>query len=392
MLNYMETAPWPYFGDDELKAVERVLRSGKVNVWTGQETAAFELEFAQYTGANYGLAVSNGTVSLDMALKVLGIGAGDEVVVTARSYFASAGSIALAGAVPVFADVDAESQNLSCATIERVLSPRTKAIIPVHLAGWPCDMNAIIELVENQNVAVIEDCAQAHGALIDGRHVGTYGEIGSFSFCQDKIMTTGGEGGMLTTNSPELQDKLWSLRDHGKKRSTVTRDDHPLGFRWLHESFGSNYRLTEMQSAIGRLQLDKLDSWRSARTRNASAYNHAFKDVAGLKTTIPAGHITHAYYKFYMFVEPEVLKSGWDRDRIMQEVVAHGVPCFSGACPEMYLEKAVQNAGFAPEQRLPVAKRLGETSLMLPVHPTLTPEHVGRTIEVMTDVMARAVA
>ncbi|MFK8016107.1 MAG: DegT/DnrJ/EryC1/StrS family aminotransferase [Gammaproteobacteria bacterium] len=386
----LSQAPWPHFAEDEIDASVSVLRSGKVNYWTGKENDQFEKEFATYFEAPYAIAAGNGTLALDLALLALGLSSGDEVVVTPRSYFASVSSVVLAGATPIFADIDRDSQNLTAQSIERVLTPRTKAIMPVHLAGWPCDMPAIMALAKAHELAVIEDCAQAHGARIACRSVGSFGDAAGFSFCQDKIMTTGGEGGMFLTNREDLWDAAWSFKDHGKRHATVHRKDHPPGFRWLHESFGSNFRLTEMQAAIGRVQLGKLNSWVDTRRAHASIFVDEFSGLGALRTPLPGADCRHAYYKFYTFVRPEALRSGWDRDRIMAAVVDAGVPCFSGSCPEIYREKALVDRGLSPSARLPVARELGETSLMFLVHPTLEAAQVRHMAIVAARVVAEA--
>ena len=382
--------PWPYFAPDEIAAATQVLQSGNVNYWTGDENAHFEREFAQWFGADHAIAVANGTLALDLALIAAGVGPGDEVVVTPRSYFASTSSVALAGATPVFADVDRDSQCLSVQSVEQVLTPATKAILPVHLAGWPCDMEAILELAATRNLIVIEDCAQAHGAAWSGRKVGTYGHASAFSFCQDKIMTTGGEGGMLLTSSQDVWERAWSYKDHGKSKQAVDSSNHPPGFRWLHESFGSNYRLTEMQAAIGRRQLAKLSQWIAARKERAELYIDAFADVSALRTPLPGPEVTHAYYKFYTFVRTDALKSGWSRDRILSELQQRSVPGFQGSCPEIYLEKAVKQSSFSVSQRLPIARELGETSLMFLVHPTLDIALVENFASTIADVVRAA--
>lgn len=381
---------WPHFDDDERRAVDAVLAAGRVNYWTGTEGREFEREYAAYTRTRHGIALANGTVSLELALVVLGIGPGDEVVTTPRTFLASASCVVLRGATPVFADVDRDSQNITAQTIERVLSPRTRAIIPVHLAGWPCDMDEIMALARSRGIAVIEDCAQAHGATYKGRPVGGIGDFGSFSFCQDKIITTGGEGGMLLTNDEAMWSRAWAYKDHGKSHDAVYKRQHGPGFRWLHESFGTNWRLTEMQSAIGRIQLRKLDDWVSRRRAHASRMQEALQDLPGLRVPVPAAHVHHAYYKFYAFLDAERLRSGWTRDRIVAEVVAAGAPCFSGSCSEIYLEKAFEGHVSRPQQRLPVARELGETSLMFLVHPTLETRHIDRAAEVARDVLGRA--
>lgn len=385
-------SPWPSFTQEEADAVSRTLLSNKVNYWTGSECREFEREFAAYFGSEYAIALGNGTLALDVAFKALNIGAGDEVVVTSRTFLASVSSIVLAGAVPVFADVDRDSQNITAETIQAVLTPRTKAIVCVHLAGWPCDMDSIMALAEANGLYVIEDCAQAHGAFYKGRSVGSIGHIGAWSFCQDKIMTTGGEGGMVTTNDSELWSKMWSFKDHGKSWEAVYERQHPPGFRWLHESFGTNWRMTELQAVIGRIQLTRMTDWTAKRIANANAIWETCNSLKGLRVPAVPNDILHAAYKCYVFVDPEQLSSGWDRDRIMNEINTRGVPCFSGSCSEVYLEKAFDGTGYRPEDRLPVAKELGETSLMFLVHPTLTAEEIQKTCRVIQEVMGEAVS
>lgn len=383
-------APWPFFDGDEIAAAGRVLASGRVNYWTGGEGRAFESEFAAFTGTRHAIALANGSLALELALIALGIGPGDEVVVTPRSYFASASSVALLGAVPVFADIDRDSQNITPSTIERVLTPRTRAVMPVHLAGWPCDMPGIVDLARSRNLAVIEDCAQAHGAEVGGRRVGSFGHFNAFSFCQDKIITTAGEGGMVTTDDEALWRAAWSYKDHGKSWEAVYERTHAPGFRWLHEGLGSNWRLTEPQSAIGRIQLGKLEAWLATRARNAAILADRLGRLEALRVPLPPEGFRHAWYKFYCFVRPEALEEGWSRDRIMEEVAARGVACFSGACPEIYREKAMAERGFAPPAPLPVARELGHTSLMLLVHPTLDEAAMHRTADVVEAVVREA--
>ena len=214
-------SPWPSFTQEEVDAVSRVLLSSKVNYWTGQEGREFEREFAAFAGTEYAIAVGNGTLALDLSLKGLGIGVGDEVVVTPRTFLASATAVINAGATPVFADVDPDTQNINPKAVAAVLSPRTKAIVCVHLAGWPCDMDGMMALAEEHDLFVIEDCAQAHGATYKGKPVGGLGHVGCWSFCQDKIMSTGGEGGMVTCNDRALWLRMWSFKDHGKSLHAV---------------------------------------------------------------------------------------------------------------------------------------------------------------------------
>lgn len=385
-------SPWPSFSEEEANAVHSVLLSNKVNYWTGQECREFEKEFAAWVNCSYAVAVANGTLALDLALKALGIGPGDEVIVTSRTFLASASSIVTAGAVPVFADVDPDSQNITAETVRAVLTERTRALICVHLAGWPCDMDSIMTLASEHDLFVIEDCAQAHGARYKGRAVGSIGHVGCWSFCQDKIMTTGGEGGMVTTNDRDLWGRMWSYKDHGKSWEAVYEREHPPGFRWLHESFGTNWRMTEMQGAIGRIQLRRMEEWTTARVSNAERILQVCKAFSALHVPVldTTDGSVHAQYKCYVQVVPECLAEGWSRDRIVEEVLARGVPCFQGSCSEVYLEKAFDGTGWRPASRLPVAKQLGETSLMFLVHPTLTHSELDKTCAVITEVMSLA--
>lgn len=383
-------APWPYFDEDVIAAATAVLQGGKVNYWTGDEGKQFEQEFAAAMGCKYGVAVANGSVALELVLRTLGIGPGDEVVVTSRSFIASVSCMVMCGAKPVMADMDPVSQDITAATIKPVLTPRTKAIVAVHLAGWPCDMDPILELAEEHGLQVIEDCAQAHGAKYKERPVGSFGTMAAFSFCQDKIMTTGGEGGMVLTSAPELYEAAWSFKDHGKSYDAVFRRTHAPGFRWQHESFGTNWRMTEMQSAMGRILLRKLPSWAEARRANAAILTERFKQQPALRVTVPAADIYHSYYKYYVFVRPERLEADWDRDRIMNAVTAEGIPCYSGSCSEIYLEKAFDDRELRPAKRFAVAKELGETSLMFLVHPTLTARDMEDTCCAVEKVLSAA--
>lgn len=381
---------WPFFNPDEIEAVNRVLNSGKVNYWTGEEGHSFEREFAAFHGVKHAVALANGTVALELAMHVLGIGPGDEVIVTSRTFIASASCVVLQGATPVFADVDRSTQNITAESIREVLSPRTKAIIAVHLAGWPCDMDAIMELAEEHKLKVIEDCAQAHGAKYKGRYVGSFGHAAAFSFCQDKIMTTGGEGGMLLTDDDDIWSSAWSYKDHGKSYDSVFHKKHPPGFHWLHDSFGTNWRMTEMQAAIGRIQLRKLSRWVDIRRRNASILTWCLSKWDAIRLPLPPAGIFHSYYKYYVFISPEKLNPGWDRDKIMCRINEDGVPCYSGSCSEIYLEKAFSESNLVRNDRLPVARELGETSLMFLVHPTLSPEDMLASVSIIEKVMAEA--
>ena len=396
MLN-TQFSPWPSFTQEEADAVSQVLLSNKVNYWTGTECREFEKEFAAWAGADYAVALANGTLALDVALQAMGIGEGDEVIVTPRSFIASVSTVVNAGAIPVFADVDNNTGNISATTIAPKITDKTKAIICVHLAGWPCDMDEIMALAKQHNLWVIEDCAQAHGAKYKGKPVGSIGHVGAWSFCQDKIMTTGGEGGMVTTNDKALWQKMWEYKDHGKNYDSIYHKQHPPGFRWLHDSFGTNWRMMEMQAVIGRIQLKKMAEWTKIRTQNAKILRDALTQFAGEQQflripdiefhQVMGGDSVHAYYKYYVYVRPENLPENINRDSILNALNEKKIPCFSGSCSEIYLEKAFDNHPSRPNARLTVAKELGETSLMFLIHPTLTTNEMQTIATTTVDVL-----
>jgi len=384
-------APWPEFSADEVEAAATVLRSGKVNYWTGEEGREFEREFAALVGRKYAVALANGTVALELALYALGIGPGDEVIVPSRTFVATATCVRVRGATPVFADVDPDSGTLTAATVRPLITRKTRAIIPVHLAGWPCDMDPLLALARKHRLKVVEDCAQAHGATYQGRPVGSLSDVAAFSFCQDKIISTGGEGGMLLTDDRKLWERAWSYKDHGKSYDAVYRRQHPRGFRWLHEGAGTNWRLTEMQSAMGRVLLRKIPERVAQRRRNAAVLDQHLSKIPALRVpSVPPG-FGHAYYKYHLFVRPQRLARGWDRERILEAIEAEGVPCGSGSCSEIYLEKTFP-AKLRPKKRRPVARELGETSLMFQLHHTLAEEDmldICRAVEKVMKVAAR---
>jgi dTDP-4-amino-4,6-dideoxygalactose transaminase len=391
MLN-TSMSPWPSYTPEEIEAVSEVLASGRVNYWTGDLCRRFESRFAEWTGSRHAVALANGTVALDVALKALGIGPGDEVITTSRTFLASASSIVLAGATPVFADVDPATQNISAGTITEQLTARTRAIVCVHLGGMPCDMDPIMALADQHGLKVIEDCAQAHGARYRGRSVGSIGHVGAWSFCQDKIITTGGEGGMVTTDDPDLWAAMWSYKDHGKSWEAVYERAHPPGPRLVHDSFGTNWRMIEMQAAIGLIQLERMPQWTARRTRVADALLQVCRRHPLVTPPAVPADIVHAWYRFYAFVRPERLAEGWTRDRIIEQISARGVPCFHGSGSEVYLEKAFDGTGWRPAQRLAAARRLGETSLAFLTHPTLTDAEVEKTCSVLDAVLTEAAA
>jgi dTDP-4-amino-4,6-dideoxygalactose transaminase len=384
-------APWPWHDEDEIAAVADILRSGRVNYWTGDEGRAFEAEYAKACDSKHGLAVANGTVALELALYGLGIGPGDDVLVPARTFFATASAVVARGARPVVCDVDPLSQNLSAEAAALALTPRTKAIIVVHLAGWPADMDMIMAFASQYGLKVIEDCAQAHGATDHGRAVGSIGHVGCFSFCQDKIITTGGEGGLVLTDDSDIYRKMWSFRDHGKDYTRTLTPDPAPGFKWLVDTFGTNWRLTEAQSALGRIQLRKLGGWVEKRRANANAIAAAVADINGVTVGEPPATSTHTYYRQTLFVAPDALNTGWSRDRICAELDAHGIPARVGACPDISQEPAFLKSSYANQPAHPHARAGAAASIVLPVHPTLTADDIGHITARTRDVIRAAI-
>lgn len=371
MLN-TQYSPWPSYSEEEAEAVKNVVLSNKVNYWTGNQCKEFEAQFSKSIGLDYAIAVSNGTVALELALRALSISAGDEVIVPSRTFVADGSVVSLVGATPVFADVEMDSGNISVDSIKHNITSKTKAIICVHLAGWPCDMNSIMAVAKEHNIFVIEDCAQAHGALLDNIPVGSFGHIGCWSFCQDKIITTGGEGGMVATNDEQLYKEMWAYKDHGKSLDLVSQiEPDDKGFKWLHSSVGSNFRMTEMQAAIGLIQLNKLDDWIERRNINANKLRSVFDEFDVFNCPRYPENIKHSQYKLYTYLNLKKLK-GLTRSDLIAHLSAAGVPCFEGTCSEIYLEQVFETIEKRLSERLVNAKKLGDTSLMFLVHPSLS--------------------
>lgn len=383
---------WPIHGADEIEAVGEVLRTGRVNgLVHGDNCRAFERDFAAFCGMPYAIAVANGTLALELALRAFDIGAGDDVVVPARSFFATASAVSICGARPVFADVDLDSQNITAETLTAAITPQTRAVIVVHLAGWPCEMDEIVSVAQARGIKVIEDCAQAHGAMFRGGKAGSFGDAAAFSFCTDKIMSTGGEGGLVLLRDREPWQRARSLKDHGMDfQAAAAAAGDGVEFKWVRHMIGSNYRMTEMQAAIGLRQLGKLPGWLHFRQRNAEILNADLADSPALRLTLPPAHAEHAYYKYYAFVRSGQLRPGWSRNRIVAEIAARGCPCFTGICPEIYRERAYRDTWSPGGKRLPNARLLGEESLMLQVDPTLSTEAIERMADIVGSVMTQA--
>lgn len=360
---------WPYHSEDEISAVADVLRSGKTNYYSGPNGQAFEAEFAEYTGAKYAIAVTNGTAALELALHGIQIPRGSEVIVPCRTFMATASAVVTAGGYPVLADIDA-TLNVTVETLEARRTRNTSAVIVVHYAGLPCDMDAIMKWADYHDIVVIEDCAHAHGARINGRHVGTFGAAGCFSFCVGKTMSLGGEGGMVITNDENPYRRMGARRDHGRYQMVGSKD--MTEFKWTVEAFGTNLRMTEMQSAIGRIQLKKLDDWVRRRNQIAAAYDAI---LGGIPTPT---NKSHGRYMYMAYVD--------DRDRKMIELQGMGIAARLGGCPNIGHEAVF--AGHSGAQECPVADELGKRTLSLPVYPTMTDRDVETVLKAVEAVCA----
>ena len=389
----MKLNPWPVFSKEEINKVSQILSSGKVNYWTGMEGKCFESEFAKNADSKYGIVMANGTLALTAAYSAIGLTEGDELITTSRTFIATSSAAVLLGAKPIFADIDLDSGCITPKEIEPLITSRTKAISVVHLGGWPAKIQEICEIAKAYNLYVIEDCSQAHGAKIkvdnNWKSVGSFGDVATWSFCQDKIITTGGEGGIVSTSNEKIKDFCWSIKDHGKTLKAIKLQEKTEGFKWLHDGFGSNYRLSEMQSAIGRIQLRKLEEWNKIRSFNAEILYSYLKNIDAVRLPYVGKNINHAWYKFYCYLDFEVLSSDWDRNRIIKTINDYGYPAFSGSCSEIYLEKCFKKLS-SNYERLKNARELGATSLMLLVHPSISKEQIIKYSEVVRDVLLKA--
>ncbi len=386
----MNLPNWPTYDIEEIESVSKILKSGRVNYKTGQVGKEFERKFASFCGCKYAVAVANGSLALSAAYSSLKLSPGDEFITTPRTFIATSSTAVLNGLIPIFADVDINTGNITAKSIEPLITEKTKAICVVHIAGWPADMDEICSLALKYNIKIIEDCSQAHGAKINGKSVGSFGDVSTWSFCQDKIISTGGEGGMLTTNSKEIYDFVLSYIDHGKTQESIKRNKSTKGYKWVHDRFGNNFRLTEMQSQIGIIQLKKISKWIKIRERNSYIL---YKKISGLnlvRIPFPKKNIQHAWYKFYFYLNTEFISSKWNRDRIIQEINKKNMPAFHGGCSEIYLENCFRNKGLGPNKRLNVAKELGDTSIMLLVHPTIDEENMLIYANIVYEILSKA--
>jgi dTDP-4-amino-4,6-dideoxygalactose transaminase len=380
---------WPAFDEEDISAATDVLRSGNVNYWGGSHGRGFEHEFAHAVGSTYAVALSSGTVALEHALHAIDIGQGDEVIIPAAASMGVAGAVVSCGARPVIADVDIHTQCLTTETVSALLSAQTKAVIAVHFAGHTAEMTSLRKLTNDHGIRLVEDCGQAHGARYFAKSAGSLGDIAVWSFCRDAIMTTGGEGGAITTSDLKLWRRCWERKDQGKSVIAVQSRRHSNGFRWLHETFGTNARMTEIQAAIGRVQLRKLDTWVEKRRANAGTLLMALRQQPAIRVEDPPAHVGHAYYKFYAHVRTERLTGCWNRDRLVAAINAEGIPCEHGDYTEIYREPAFDSIVGTPAT-LPAAAALGRTSMTLPVHPNLDESDMADTVAAVKKVLREA--
>jgi len=391
------------YDQKQIKKVSQVLKKNKTNYWTGNECRKFEKEFSNYHGIKYSVTVSNGSVALELALKALNLKKTDLVIVTPRSFVISASCVLNLGLKPVFADVG-DNGNLSIEGIKKAYNRNVKAIIIVHLNGLPCDLDPILKFVKKNKLYLIEDCSQAHGAIYKGKKVGSFGDVSTWSFCQDKIISTGGEGGMISTNSQKLWLKIWSLKDHGKNHNSVFFKKHKVGFRWLHDDLGSNYRMTEMQAAIGREQLKLLNQNLRKRNLIANLYLKGLREYYNkfnilkkpvlkcascpLKNKIrKCNKCLSAYYRLNLFVNTNEL----NQIKLIELLNKNRIDCSVGSCPEIYREKLFKKNKFYSKLKLANANLLGKSSIMFPVNPNKSISLVKKEIKKIRKIMQKIV-
>ena len=355
---------WPSFTPKEINQVSLILKSGKVNYWTGKYCKIFEKNFSKYHKLKYSVTVNSGTSALECAIKSLNLKKGSEIITTPRSYYTSASSIINCGMKPKFSDISIDSQNLDPIKLEKSINKKTKAIICVHLSGYPCDMNRIIKIAKDNNIYVIEDCSQAHGASILNKKVGSFGDISAWSFCQDKIISTGGEGGMVATNKLKLYKNVLSIKDNGRNYEKIKKISYSGSFNYIHDFIGSNYRMTEIQAMIGISQLKRLDQMILRRNSNAKIFNNYFHDLDSIFLLLHNPKNTNAYYRYYLFV-----KKSKNQKILINKIRSKGIECIAGSCPEIYLEKYFKD-NFKFKEML-AAKYLATRSVCLKVDQTL---------------------
>jgi len=364
----------PLLGEEEKQAVLETIDSGQLA--QGPRVKAFEEAFAAVCGVKHALATSSGTTALHAAILAHGIGPGDEVITSPFTFIASANAAVFAGARPVFVDIDEQTYNMDPNRIEAAISPRTKAILPVHLFGNPCDMEAIMDIAARHGLVVIEDACQAHGATVKGRKVGSFG-TGCFSFYPTKNITTA-EGGIVTTNDDEVADRVRLIRSHGQRQ------------RYYHEMIGYNFRMTEIQAAIGLVQIGKLDRFTAARRAHAGYLTARLKGVIAPTETPGCQHVYHQYTirvaeagtPASAGMAPAELTASHQspgRDQLAKHLHDRGIGTMIYYPVPVHKQLVYQNMGY--QDHLPVAEQASREVLSLPVHPALTQEELDQIVE-----------
>lgn len=370
---------WPTYDKKLIKTISEIIASGKVNYLFGNYGKKFEKKFSKYHGLNYSVAVSNGTVGLELALASLDLKADDEILVTPRSYYSSVSCIIRNNLKPVFVDIDPLTQNICIKDLTKKINKKSKCIICVHLGGLPCDMDKIIPLAKKNNIKVIEDCSQAHGAKINKKIVGTFGDIGVWSFCNDKIISTLGEGGMVSTNNKKIFEKIWSLKDIGKNYQKYHSKIINFKFRWLHDDIGTNARLTEVQSYAGFHQIKQLNKFIYHRQQNASYVYSQLKTVPCLKFIIAPKKYTNVFYRLNFLFDDKYSSKKLSRDKILKDL-SKKINIREGSCPEIYKEKYFRKNFF---MKCPNAEFIGKNSLSLQVDQTITKKNLHLTTKIL---------
>ena len=370
---------WPVYGEPEIELIADILRSGATHFVRSPVSADFEARFAAWNGSRHGICCNSGTSAIHMALAAVGVGPGDEVIVPPRTFIGTVSPVLYQNAVPIFADITPDTHNIDPAAVRAAITERTKAIIPVHLAGIPCDMDAIMRIAEEHNLVVVEDCAQAHGAKYKGRKVGTFGHVNAFSMQDSKILNTTGDGGMVTTDNAAYAAFCREFRNHGFLSTRPTGDLNV----YVHPRLGYNYRMTEIQAAVGLKALDRLDAYLATRRANAACLSASIRGIDGLMPMSEPEECSSAFYRYYCTLAPDRFRVG--RDQFVKALVAEGIEANRGTCAELYMQEFFRTkAAHSWDERIypgtvdytkvvcPVARRVGQETFGLELAPPAT--------------------
>ena len=382
---------YPYYSKQEIKKVSSILKKGRVNYWTGKECNSFEKEFATYHELKFGVAVSNGSVALEIALKSLKLENDYHAIVTPRSFIISASAINNTNGVPVFADVDVNG-NLYLDSIKKNITPKTKVVVLVHLYGHPANALEIKKYLKKKKIFLIEDCSHAHGGIFKNRKIGSFGDLSIWSFCNEKIISTGGEGGMICTNNLTIFKRCWSIKDHGKSFDKSKKKIKNYGkFRWLHENYGSNFRMTEMQAGIGRIQLKRLDYQLKKRELLAKKIYQVFKyfvikklfeepnfkcfDCPKSKNNFFCNNCRFTFYRFNI-----LLNNSESRNKLLRKLISNKINCGSGYNAEIYKERFYKK-NKKLVSNIVMSKDIGNRSIAFTIDPYLNTDQIKKYLK-----------